>query len=95
VNVFVKATHDHVGDRSMNQMYLCHGTDITRVGGGVEYYPLGAMGNRDLRLHAAYVYNFGDNTNPYGTAVNKGSFLTVGLTWKIDVVEGIKKLANK
>ena len=95
VNVFAKVTHDHVGDRSMNQMYLCHGTDITRVGGGVEYYPLGAKGNRDLRLHAAYVYNFGENTNPFGTAVNKGSFLTVGLTWKIDVVEGIKKLIKK
>lgn len=95
VNIFAKVTHDHVGDRYMNQMYLWRGTDITRVGGGVEYYPLGAKGNRDIRLHAAYAYNFGQNTNPGGTARNTGSFFTFGLTWKIDVLEGISKIIKK
>ena len=95
VNIFAKVTHDHVGYNYDNNMYLWRGTDITRVGGGVEYYPLGAKGNRDLRLHAAYVYNMGNNTNPGGTAVNEGSFFTVGLTWKIDVIEGITSLIDK
>ena len=66
---------------------------ITRVGGGVEYYPLGGRGNRDVRLHAAYSYNFGNN--PYGVLADKGSYLTVGLTWRIDVVSAAKKLINK
>ena len=68
---------------------------MTRVGGGVEYYPLGGRGNRDIRLHAAYCYNIGNNTNTKGTAFDKGSFLTVGLTWKIDVIEGISALIDK
>ena len=95
VNIFAKATYDHVGENYENNMYLCCGTNLARVGGGVEYYPLGAKGNRDIRLHAAYCYNIGNNTNPNGVAKNKGSFFTFGLTWKIDVVEGLTSLVNK
>lgn len=111
VNIFAKVTYDKVGndyssipaivDADGNELYatrglfLFPGTEMTRFGGGVEYYPLGAKGNRDLRLHAAYVYNMGNNTNPGGTAVNKGSFFTVGLTWKIDVIDGITSLIDK
>ena len=95
VNVFAKATYDKIGESSIISSGLIPGTEITRVGGGVEYYPLGGRGNRDIRLHAAYAYNFGDNTNPYGTANDKGSYLTVGLTWKINVVEGITSLVEK
>ena len=95
VNVFAKATYDKIGDSAISASGLIPGTEITRVGGGVEYYPLGAKGNRDIRLHAAYAYNFGENTNIAGTAVPKGSFFTVGLTWKIDVMEGITKLLKK
>lgn len=95
VNIFVKATYDKVGDSAIAASGLIPGTEITRVGGGVEYYPLGGRGNRDVRLHAAYAYNFGDNTNPYGTALGKGSYLTVGLTWKLDIVKGITTLIDK
>ena len=95
VNLFAKATYDKIGESSIISSGLIPGTEITRVGGGVEYYPLGGRGNRDLRLHAAYAYNFGDNTNPDGTANGKGSYLTVGLTWKINVVEGITSLVEK
>ena len=68
---------------------------MTRVGGGVEYYPLGGRGNHDVRLHAAYAYNIGRNTNPDGTAFGKGSYFTFGLTWKIDVVKGITTAIDK
>ena len=95
VNVFAKATYDKIGDSAIAASGLIPGTEITRVGGGVEYYPMGAQGNRDVRLHAAYAYNFGTNTNIAGTAVPKGSFFTFGLTWKIDVMEGITKLLKK
>lgn len=95
VNIFVKATYDKVGDSAIAASGLIPGTEITRVGGGVEYYPLGGRGNRDVRLHAAYAYNFGDNTNPYGTALGKGSYLTVGLTWKLDIVKGITTVIDK
>ena len=95
VNVFAKATYDKIGSSAVAASGLIPGTEITRVGGGVEYYPLGGRGNRDIRLHAAYAYNFGNNTNLYGTAVGKGSFLTVGLTWRIDIVKGITTLIDK
>ncbi len=105
VNIFAKATYDKVGANYPTVMddegdyvgglFLCPGTEMTRVGGGVEYYPLGGRGNRDIRLHAAYCYNIGNNTNTNGTAFDKGSFLTVGLTWKIDVIEGISALIDK
>lgn len=95
VSLFAKATYDKVGDDYATGLFLHPGTEITRVGGGVEYYPLGGRGNRDVRLHAAYAYNFGDNTNPGGTAFGKGSYLTVGLTWKIDIMKGLSKALNK
>ena len=94
VNVFAKATYDKIGSSAVAASGLIPGTEITRLGAGVEYYPLGGRGNRDIRVHAAYAYNIGTNTNEYGTALGDGSFLTVGLTWKIDVVKGITTLIN-
>ena len=95
VNVFARATYDKVGDNYPKGLFLYPGTEMMRVGGGVEYYPLGGRGNRDVRLHAAYAYNFGNNTNPAGTAVDKGSYLTVGLTWRIDIMAAARKIINK
>ena len=86
VNLFAKVTYDKAGAEAQ-PLFVYPNTDITRIGGGVEYYP---MGNRDVRLHAAYVYNIGKNDNPGGTAFDKGSFFTFGLTWKIDVLQGLK-----
>ena len=86
VNLFAKVTYDKAG-ADAQPLFVHPNTSLTRIGGGVEYYP---MGNRDVRLHAAYVYNTGKNGNPGGTALNKGSFFTFGLTWKIDVLQGLK-----
>jgi hypothetical protein len=86
---------DKVGDNYPKGLFLYPGTEMMRVGGGVEYYPLGGRGNRDVRLHAVYAYNFGNNTNPAGTAVDKGSYLTVGLTWRIDIMAAARKIINK
>ena len=95
VNVFAKYTYDTAGEEYATGLFVYPDTRISRVGGGVEYYPLGHKGNRDVRLHAAYVYSFGDNTNPNGTALNKGSFFTAGLTWKIDLMKAARTIINK
>ena len=95
VNVFGKVTYDKIGESSIFASGLIPGTEVTRLGAGVEYYPLGGQGNRDVRLHAAYAYNIGANTNPYGTALGDGSYFTVGLTWRIDVMSAAKKFINK
>lgn len=95
VNIFAKATYDKVGNNYASGLFLYPGTEITRLGGGVEYYPLGHKGNRDIRLHAVYAHTLGTNTNPAPTAVNKQSYLTVGLTWKIDILSAAEKFINK
>lgn len=95
VNLFAKATYDTASEDYAPGLYIQPGTSICRVGGGVEYYPLGRRGSRDVRLHAAYAYNFGDNTNPAGTALDKGSYLTVGLTWRIDIMSAARKIIQK
>ena len=89
VNLFAKVTYDKAG-ADAQPLFVHPNTDLTRIGGGIEYYPMGHLGNRDLRLHAAYVYNTGKNGNRGGTALDKGSFFTFGLTWKIDVLQGLK-----
>ena len=95
VNLFAKATYDKVGNNYARGLFLYPGSEITRLGGGVEYYPLGHKGNRDIRLHAVYAHTLGTNTNPAPTAVNKQSYLTVGLTWKIDILSVAEKFINK
>ena len=95
VNVFGKVTYDKIGNSSIAASGLIRGTEIVRLGTGVEYYPMGGQGNRDVRLHAAYAYNIGTNTNLAGTALGDGSYLTVGLTWRIDIMSAAKKIINK
>ncbi|MEE1168926.1 MAG: hypothetical protein UHS52_07870, partial [Alistipes sp.] len=95
VNVFAKATYDKIGNSSIISSGLYPGTELIRVGGGVEYYPLGGRGNRDIRLHVAYGHTLGVNTNPGGTAVKNLGYLTAGLTWKIDVIKSITTLMDK
>ena len=94
VNIFAKVTYDKAGVDA-KPLFVLPNTEITRIGGGIEYYPMGHLGNRDLRLHAAYVYNTGknyidENGKPCGVALDKGSFFTFGITWKIDVLQGLK-----
>ena len=95
VNIFAKATYDKVGADYPTGLFLFPNTNITRVGGGVEYYPLGGQGNRDIRLHAAYVHTFGANGNPNGTAIDKLGYLTVGLTWRVDVLKTANNIIDK
>ena len=90
VNLFAKVTYDKVGKDAVSGLFVYPNTDLKRIGGGIEYYPMGHLGNRDVRLHAAYVYNTGKNGNLGGVAKDKGSFFTFGITWKIDALQGLK-----
>ena len=95
VNIFARASYDYSDSERPTGLFVYPGTNLTRVGGGVEYYPLGGKGNRDVRLHAAYAYGFGTNGNPAGTILDNQGYLTVGLTWRIDVISAIGKIVNK
>lgn len=94
VNLFVKATYDKASDDFVPgaDLTLYPGSELTRIGGGVEYYPLGGRGDRSVRLHAAYAHSMGTNTHPEGALLDQNSLLTVGLTWRVDVLKIAKKL---
>ena len=77
VKVFAKATYDV--------------TDLTRVGAGVEYYPLSSY---DIRIHAVGSYCWGYNTNPDGMNVDNLTYVTVGITWKMPILPWNKLKKN-
>lgn len=81
LKVFGKASYD-VNKTGTGKDYLvADGCEITRVGAGVEYFPL--EGSKDVRLHAAGSYSFGDS----GTVLlDKQTYLTVGVTWKMNLL---------
>ena len=60
------------------------GTELTRIGAGLEYYPL--KGNRNLRFHAFGCYTTGDNANEAGALLNDQTIFDVGVKWKIDLL---------
>lgn len=84
LNVFGKATFDMNKDNGADLCVLS-GTEVTRVGGGVEYFPL--KDSRDIRFHAGYSYAWGKNGNLGGTVFNNHSFVTVGATWMMSILK--------
>ena len=89
---FGKATYDVNNSDNFYDWCVMPGTDITRLGAGVEFYPL-PKGDRSVRLHAAYSHTLGENGNILGGALRDNqSFFTVGLTWKVDIISMTKKI---
>lgn len=79
VNIFAKASYEvnHAGTDA--DVALHDGTELTRIGAGVEYYPLK---EKNIRIHGYYSYAFGKNTNPEGVVQDKMSQVNVGVTWR-------------
>ena len=83
LNVFAKATYDVNKDNEADYCVL-PGTELTRVGAGVEYFPI--KDSRNVRLHASYGYAWGVNGNSEGMVKDNHSFLSVGVTWKMSIL---------
>ncbi|MBP3290124.1 MAG: porin [Alistipes sp.] len=92
VNLFAKATYDVNNSDVAGDMCVLPGTDITRVGAGLEFYPL--KNSRSVRLHATYCHTFGENGNPAGALLPEQQLFSVGLKWKIDIVSLTKKIVK-
>ena len=85
LNVFAKATYD-VNKDNVADLCVLPGTEVTRVGAGVEYFPI--KDSQDVRFHAGYCYSWGTNTNlAEGTLWDNHSFVSVGVTWKMSVLK--------
>lgn len=92
VNVFGKVSYDVNATRSAADQCVYAGTEVTRVGGGVEFFPI--KGNPDIRLHGSVSHAFGRNTNSDGVVVDDQTFFNVGATWRINVIAAIKKIVK-
>ena len=84
LNVFAKATYD-VNKDNFADLCVLPGTELTRVGAGVEYFPI--KDSRDVRLHAGYSYAWGKSGNPSGSVWNNHSFVSLGVTWRMSVLK--------
>ena len=93
VNVFAKASYDVNNSDQGADLCVLPGTEMTRIGGGVEVYPL--KDNHNLRLHANGGYSFGKNTNPGGALHDNQAFFDLGVKWKVDVVSALQKMIKK
>lgn len=81
--VFGRASYDVNKSGTTADKCLIDGTELTRVGGGVEYYPLG---NEKIRIHANASYTWGKNTNPDPVLRPKQTSIEAGVTWKMQVL---------
>ena len=84
LNVLAKATYDVNKDNAVDLCVL-PGTELTRVGAGVEYFPI--KDSQDVRLHGTYSYAWGKNGNLGGSVWDNHSFVSVGVTWKMSVLK--------
>ena len=84
-DLFLIATHDFNHADEIGDWSVLPGTEITRVGGGLEYYPI--KDSQDIRLHMACSYADGVNTSPAGLVLPHQTVLDAGITWKMDLLK--------
>ena len=85
LNLLGKMTYDVNKTHSIADLCVDSGTEISRVGAGVEFFPL-KDGAKDIRLHAAACYTFGSNGNSAGVLMDKQTMFEVGVTWRMNVL---------
>lgn len=91
VNIFGRATYDVNNSGVTADRSVQDGTELTRVGGGIEYYPL-SNNRKDLRIFGFYSYTWGVNGNPAGALQNNQHLFGVGVKWDIDVISLTRKI---
>lgn len=84
VSLLLRATYDRNNSTTppFDTMVFA-GTELTQVGAGIEYFPLGT---RDLRLHAIWSAVSGTNANPQGTLTDGKGMIKVGATWYLKIM---------
>lgn len=84
LNLFAKASYDVNNSDVDKDFIVAAGTEVVRVGAGVEYYPLKDNRN-DVRLHAAASFTFGDT--PAATVLrDNNTYISVGVTWRMNLL---------
>ena len=83
LNIFGKYSYD-MNDGNYADYCVLPGTELNRVGAGFEYFPI--EDSKDVRFHGAYSYAWGKNGNLAGSVFDNHSFLTLGVTWKMNIL---------
>lgn len=89
VHLFAKASYDVNHTSSVADLCVRPHTELTRLGGGVEIFPL--KEKRNVRLHANYSYTIGTNSHEEAVLSPKLGMIDLGLTWRIDLMKFIPK----
>lgn len=89
LNLFGKAVYDVNQTERLADYCVMPGTEITNVGAGAEYFPI--RDSQDVRLHLVYSHAFGKNGNPNAVTLPDQDYLSLGLTWRVDLLS----LTNK
>ncbi len=84
LNVFIIATNDFNNSGDIGDWCVTPGTNVTRIGGGIEYFPL--KNSKDLRLHLAYSYTDGTNPVTEGALQPKQNIIDAGITWRMNLL---------
>lgn len=92
LNIFAHYCHTHNED-NYGDPTVRPGTSLNTIGGGVEFFPI--KGDPDVRVHAAYFRNFGTNGNPSGVLLDNQNYLTVGLTFRVNVKKIMERVKAK
>lgn len=84
-DLFAKASYCVNNSGKEADFCVLDGTDMTRIGGGIEFYPL-PNENKDLRLHLVASHAFGRNSNPAGTVLPSQNYFDIGVKWKMNLL---------
>ena len=85
VNLFGKCTYDVNKSKTLHDTCVPPGTELTRIGAGIEVFPLKDNLN-DVRLHLAGHYTLGDTPSDYSVQP-KQLMLTAGVTWRMNLIK--------
>lgn len=88
--IHLKGTYDVNKSGTDADATVLDGTDLGMIGGGAEFWPL-RKGRHELRLHANAYYSFGKNTNPNDLMQKNTFFMSVGLTWNMNLLNIARK----
>ena len=83
LDIFAKVTHDRNVSENTGDWCVAPGTDITRLGGGLEFYPI--KDSKALRLHLNCCYTYG-KTSGMTVLQDKQTIIDAGITWKMNML---------
>lgn len=79
-----KVTYDVNRSGTDADMVVLDGTELTMIGGGVEFMPL-LKKRTSLRLHASCYHSWGHNSNSADVMQNQSTVMSVGVRWFMDL----------